>query len=122
MITGFNTDIKHKGIVYHVQTEDKGLKNPKVETLIYRGGIILFAKRTPYNHILNSESLEEVVTKLMDEQHQTMIREIKTGKFDDDNQKNFAADLISDKSLDEVILDYLSAEMDSQKKNPPISS
>ena len=112
MITGFNTDIKYKGIVYHVQTEDKGLKNPKVETLIYRGGVILFAKRTPYNHILNSELLEEVVTRLMDEQHQTMINEVKAGKFAEETERKFGSDLISDRSLDEVILDYLGSEQD----------
>lgn len=110
MITGFNTDIKHKGVVYHVQTEDKGTKNPKVETLIYRGGIILYAKRTPYNHVLNNESIEDVVTKLMEKQHQTMISEIKSGKFDDDKEKTFGSELISDRSLDEVILDYLATE------------
>lgn len=115
MITGFNTDIKHNGVVYHAQTEDKGVKNPKVETLIYRGGIILFAKRTPYNHIMNTENLEEAVTKLMEEQHQMMIQEIKAGKFDDDTEKSFGADLISDKSFDEVILDYLGS-VDSDER------
>ncbi|MBN2381743.1 hypothetical protein JXQ70_02585 [bacterium] len=112
MITGFNTDIKHKGVVYHVQTEDKGVKNPKVETLIYRGGIILFAKRTPYNHVLDNESIEDVVTKLMEKQHHTMINEIKSGKFDEEREKTFGADLISDRSLDEVILDYLASDSD----------
>ena len=41
MITGFNTDVKYKGVIYHVQTEDKGTTNPLIETLIYRGGEIL---------------------------------------------------------------------------------
>ena len=38
MITGFNSDVKYRGLVYHVQTEDKGKVNPLIETLIYRGG------------------------------------------------------------------------------------
>jgi len=38
MITGFNTDVKHGAKVYHVQTEDKGRNNPKIETLVYVGG------------------------------------------------------------------------------------
>ena len=41
MITGFNTDVKYRGVVYHVQTEDKGEGNPMIETLIYKGGEIL---------------------------------------------------------------------------------
>jgi hypothetical protein len=40
MITGFNTDVKYRGVVYHVQTEDKGTTNPLIETLIYKGGEI----------------------------------------------------------------------------------
>jgi len=41
VITGFNTDIKHNEKVYHVQTEDKGLQNPYIESLVYVGGEIL---------------------------------------------------------------------------------
>ena len=48
MITGFNTDVKYRGVVYHVQTEDKGPQNPLIETLIYKGGEILGSRRLPY--------------------------------------------------------------------------
>ena len=46
MITGFNTDIKHNDKVYHIQTEDKGLQNPYIESLVYVGGEILASKKT----------------------------------------------------------------------------
>src|SRR3972149_72348 len=48
MITGFNTDVKYRGVVYHVQTEDKGAGNPLIETLIYKGGEILSSRRLPH--------------------------------------------------------------------------
>ena len=48
MITGFNTDIKHNEKVYHIQTEDKGLSNPYIESLVYVGGEILASKKTSY--------------------------------------------------------------------------
>ena len=38
MITGFNTDIEHGGVVYHVQTEDKGFDTPIILSLVYAGG------------------------------------------------------------------------------------
>src|SRR5205809_235221 len=41
VITGFNTDIRHNDKVYHIQTEDKGLQNPYIESLVYVGGDIL---------------------------------------------------------------------------------
>ena len=46
MITGFNTDIKHNDKVYHIQTEDKGLQNPYIESLVYVGGEILASAET----------------------------------------------------------------------------
>ena len=48
VITGFNTDIEHDGVVYHVQTEDKGLDSPIILSLVYSGGTILASKRSPY--------------------------------------------------------------------------
>ena len=41
MITGFNTDVKHDGSVYHVQTEARGRDNPVLESLVYVGGTIV---------------------------------------------------------------------------------
>mgnify|MGYP001768423458 CR=1 FL=1 len=35
MIVGFNTDIKYRNEVFHIQTEDKGANNPLIETLVY---------------------------------------------------------------------------------------
>src|SRR5438093_339781 len=55
MVTGFNTDVQHRGKTYHVQTEDKGLQNPIIETLIYMGGEILAARRTSYADLLEKE-------------------------------------------------------------------
>ena len=52
MITGFNTDVKYRGTVYHVQTEDKGQQNPLIETLVYKKGEILASRRLPYADII----------------------------------------------------------------------
>ena len=53
MITGFNTDVKHKNRVFHIQTEDKGEGNPYVESLVYVGGEILATKRTSYAEVVS---------------------------------------------------------------------
>ena len=62
VITGFNTDVKYRGVVYHVQTEDKGTSNPVIETLIYRGGEILGSRRLPYGHLARPGD-EPAITK-----------------------------------------------------------
>ena len=49
-----NTDVKYRGVVYHVQTEDKGTANPLIETLIYKGGEILGSRRLPYAELASA--------------------------------------------------------------------
>src|SRR5437764_10254800 len=82
MITGHNTDINHNGVVYHVQTEDKGKSNPVVETLVYKGGEILDARRTSYIEIIKDGYDEKKIIDLIEQQHRTMITEIRGGKYE----------------------------------------
>ncbi len=105
MITGFNTDVRYRGVVYHVQTEDKGPANPLIETLIYKGGEILASRRLPYADVLSDLSDEAAITKLMEDQHKGMIMEVKRGRFDPGANQTVLEDL----SLDELVLAYLAA-------------
>ena len=83
MVLGFNHNIMYKGKVFHVQTEDSGIANPHIITLLYRGGVILSSTKTSYADILKVENLEEVVAELMKEQHKDIMRRLKTGEFDE---------------------------------------
>ena len=106
MITGFNTDVKYRGVVYHVQTEDKGTTNPMIETLIYKGGEILGSRRLPYKDVVPDND-EKTITRLMEEQHKAMITEVKRGKFDPAGERTVMEDL----SLDEIVLAYLASRV-----------
>lgn len=128
MITGYNTDVRHEGRSFHVQTEDKGAANPFVESLIYVGGQVLASKRTKYAHLMADESSQAKLIELMDHQHRAMIQAIRAGKFDQkanellgelppvptsDNGPTDQGSLGaqgSDRSLDEVILEYRTSE------------
>src|SRR5688500_7700470 len=81
-VTGFNHNIKHKGKVYHVQTEDSGVANPHIITHLFVGGNILASKKTSYADIVNAENLAEVVRELMEEQHKEMLRNLINGVYD----------------------------------------
>jgi len=133
VITGFNTDIKHNEKVYHVQTEDKGVGNPYIESLVYVGGEILASKKTSYAEQLKTGVDDKWIGGLMEQQHRTMIAAIKRGRFDQ------PADLTQitieraspstlaqtaggitqrtvddEKTLDQVIIDYLASEAESE--------
>jgi len=108
MITGFNTDVDHADRVFHVQTEDKGLDNPIVESLIYCGGEIIDTRRSSYGELIESSGFsEDAVLERMESQHQTMIREILNGRFDAEGPKPFGHNIITNRSLDEVVATYL---------------
>lgn len=83
MVVGFNHNFRYKGEIFHVQTEDSGLKSPHIITLLYRGGTILASKKTSYADITRVDRLEQVVEELMKEQHREMLRRLKDGEFDE---------------------------------------
>lgn len=112
MITGFNTDVRHGQKVYHVQTEDKGLSNPKIETLIYVGGEILDSYRSSYEDLLASPVVAEgAIQGRMEEQHKAIIRDIKNGKYDTTPSPQVAeTSIFNERPLDQAILEYLQQE------------
>lgn len=122
MLTGYNTDVSHDELAFHVQTEDKGKDNPYIESLIYVGGQVLASKRTGYASILEQGKGKEAILAIMDHQHRSMISAIRSGTFDakvaellggaqqDDHGRGFPGVPASERSLDEVILEYLNAE------------
>jgi hypothetical protein len=83
MITGYNTDVRHKEVVFHVQTEDKGTSNPLIESLVYVGGQVLASKRAGYAELLAEGREEKEIVALMDHQHRTMIAAIRQGRLDE---------------------------------------
>jgi hypothetical protein len=82
MNVGFNHNVMYKGDVFHIQTEDSGVKTPHIITLLYRGGTIISSKKTSYADIIKMENLGQVVEELMKEQHKDMLRRLKAGEFD----------------------------------------
>jgi hypothetical protein len=110
VITGFNTDVPYKGLVYHVQTEDKGPVNPLIETLIYKGGEILASRRLPYGDLVKGAEDEATITRLMEDQHKGMMLEVRRGKFEPASERTVVEDL----SLDEIVLAYLASRAAAQ--------
>jgi hypothetical protein len=83
VITGFNTDIEFDGVVYHVQTEDKGLETPLILSLVYVGGAILASKRSPYHDLIKDGFDPLVLTERLQRQHKLICAAVKAGRIDD---------------------------------------
>jgi hypothetical protein len=111
MVTGFNTDVQHDGKVIHVQTEDKGLDNPIIETLVYRGGEILAARQSSYADLASKGVEESVIAQRIEAQHNAVIADVRAGKFDVRVPRPFGEGIITGRSFDEVVLDFLRSEL-----------
>jgi len=83
VITGFNTDIEHDGVVYHVQTEDKGLDSPIILSLVYSGGTILASKRSPYADLIEQGFSDEALAERLKRQHKLICAAIHSGRIND---------------------------------------
>lgn len=83
MITGFNTDIEHDGVIYHVQTEDKGLETPIILSLVYTGGTILASKRSPYEDLIAEGYSDEALAERLKRQHRLICAAIHSGRIND---------------------------------------
>ena len=88
MIFGFNTDVPGKDAVYHVQTEDRGAKNPVIESIIYVGGKILGRRRTSY---ALAEATPERIEELVRRQHKDLVEAIRAGTWGPDGGTSKAA-------------------------------
>jgi hypothetical protein len=82
MITGFNTNVRHGGRMFHVQTEDSGKAYPHVISHVYYGGTILASEKHDYEDLLGSDDLAEAVRALMEGQHKAMVARLKQGGLD----------------------------------------
>lgn len=82
MVPGFNHNIKHKGQVYHVQTEDSGVGKPHIITHLFAGGNILASKKTRYEELVGQDGLDKTVRSMMEEQHKQMLRNLINGVYD----------------------------------------
>lgn len=83
MITGYNTDVEHNGVVYHVQTEDKGLQTPVILSLVYTGGAILASKRAPYDDLIAGGFDQDILVERLQRQHKLICAAINAGRIED---------------------------------------
>ena len=121
MTTGFNTDVSYNNRVYHIQTEDVAGDDPYTLTLLYQGGAIIARIKTNYGSLFPRKLTEPQIVDLMQRQHQKMIMDLRTGKFAKvtgvEPSRPFGADILSsDKTFDQLILDYLAGQDPSAEK------
>ena len=82
-LLGYNNNVRHKGKVFHIQTEDSGVKYGHIMTHLFTdGGRIVKSVKTSYAEYASSERMTEIVREMMKQQHKAMFIALRDGKFE----------------------------------------
>ncbi len=82
-LLGYNTNVRHKGRVFHIQTEDSGIARPHVITHLFAdGGRVLKTAKSSYAELVALDDVQVHVKKLMQDQHKAMFIALRDGQFD----------------------------------------
>lgn len=80
---GFNDNLKYKGRVYHIQTEDSGIDKPQILTHLFAdGGRVLKSYKRSYADAIERQDLDGYVRALMKAQQMEMASALREGKLD----------------------------------------
>ncbi|MEM1026442.1 MAG: hypothetical protein AAGD10_16525 [Myxococcota bacterium] len=83
MLPGFNHNIRHQGRVFHVQTEDNGLTDPRIVTQLFLEGHVLAVERSGYADLVQGQQAHrERLRERMQGQHKNMLKKLVEGGFD----------------------------------------
>jgi hypothetical protein len=82
-LLGYNHNLKYKGRVYHVQTEDSGLENPHIFTHLFHDGSILNTLKQEYRDLIDQADWESQLRSRMQSQHKDMMKSLIRGALDD---------------------------------------
>ncbi len=78
-ILGYNHNVRYRGVVFHVQTEDSGLLNPHLFTHLFHEGVIVSTRKLVYD----AGSNEDAIKALMQAQHKAVMKDLRKGTFDE---------------------------------------
>lgn len=82
MLSGFNTNFRYRGVLFHVQTEDSGRENPHVISHLFHGGNIIASEKQEYSELLDEDDVESAVKKMMQGQHKAILKQLSRGEHD----------------------------------------
>lgn len=92
MLSGFNTNFRYRGVLFHVQSEDSGREHPHIITHLFHGGNILFSEKSSYAEHVEDGNLEDRVRELMEGQHKAVLKRLRAGDFDERIRERLGAD------------------------------
>jgi hypothetical protein len=82
-LLGYNNNVRHGGRLFHIQTEDSGIRYGHVISQLFAdGGRILKSVKTSYAKYVGDDRMVEIVREMMRQQHKAMFIALRDGVFD----------------------------------------
>jgi hypothetical protein len=82
-VLGYNNNVRHRGRIFHIQTEDSGVKFSRVVTHLFAdGGRIIKTTKTDYTEHSAKPDVSAIVRGIMKEQHRAMFTALRGGGLD----------------------------------------
>jgi len=82
-VLGFNNNVRHRGRIFHIQTEDSGVRFSRVVTHLFAdGGRIIKTAKTDYKEHCEKHDVATIVRAIMKEQHRAMFSALRAGTLD----------------------------------------
>ncbi len=82
-VLGFNNNVRHRGRIFHIQTEDSGVRFGRVVTHLFAdGGRIIKTQKTEYAEHVEKHDVSSIVRGIMKEQHRAMFMALRAGSLD----------------------------------------
>jgi hypothetical protein len=78
-ILGYNHNVRYRGLVFHVQTEDSGVMSPHLFTHLFHEGVIVSTRKLVYD----AGASEDAIKALMQAQHKAVLKDLKIHTFDE---------------------------------------
>jgi hypothetical protein len=85
MLIGYNNDVQYRGKVFHIQTEDRGVVDQRIETQIFFSGAILDTRIVPYGALADeadTETRNRKLKVLMQTTHRELYKKLLSGEYD----------------------------------------
>ncbi len=86
MLIAYNNDIEFGSRMYHIQTEDNGIKDGHITTTVFHSGRTLDSKTTSYKEaiegITDPEEQNKIIKSMMIEQHKQFYAKLYEGKYE----------------------------------------
>lgn len=80
MVIGHNSNVAIGADIVHVQTEDRGVNHPVIDTTVHWKGRVLHRRTSNYKDLLPLDPGKEAALKTrLDDQHRAVVEELRSG-------------------------------------------